>query len=65
MSPLLPFDPDFDKPILQQVNFEHLLNVLGAKRAFMVGIVSALLVICAVGFFVLLTMFLRGGAPRI
>lgn len=53
-----PFDPDFDKQSGQStINLK-----LKPQTMFVAGLVGGVLVLCTIGFFVLLTLFLKGGA---
>ncbi len=65
MSQVLPYDPDFDEPKPQTTHSKNIFDVLGAKHAFAAGVISTWVIVCAVGFVVLLTAFLRAGASRV
>ncbi|MBI2443861.1 MAG: thioredoxin domain-containing protein [Candidatus Magasanikbacteria bacterium] len=60
MSPL-PHDPDFDAPERPPAG-QSVFNALSPKQALLVGVVGGILVLCTIGFFVLLGLMLRGNA---
>lgn len=59
----LPYDPDFDKPVSAPQKSEEPMITLRLKpqMMFVGGLVAGLMVLCTIGFVILLTLVLRGG----
>ncbi len=56
-------DPDFDQPAVMNTpapTSTSFFNALDPKSALIVGLVAGVLALCTIGFFVLLTLFLKG-----
>lgn len=56
-------DPDFDQPIVTSGNLNQrsAFANLPPKTLFIGGIIAGILILCTIGFFVLLSVFLKGG----
>lgn len=63
MSQLIAYDPDFDEPTSETKKSKNIWNALSPKLAFIAGVLTALTIIFAIGFFLLLNMFLKGNTP--
>ncbi len=59
-------DPDFDKPATAPAapQAQSFFNALSPKSALIVGLVGGVMVLCTLGFIVLLSMYLRGGSAN-
>lgn len=60
-------DPDFDMPTGRAVSppSENPLSSLSPKTIFLGGIVVAVLILCTIGFFILLGIMIKGGASAV
>ena len=54
----IPYDPDFDTPSVS-VSSSDIMNRLTARSAFVAGVVTAVLLVGTIGFFVLLFIVLN------
>ncbi len=59
-------DPDFDQPTASEpssnnTSQQSFFSQLPPKVTFVIGLVGGILVLCTIGFFVLLSIFLKGG----
>lgn len=57
-------DPDFDPPLIapEDERKRSTLDQLPPKMLFIGGAITGLLVLCTIGFFILLSFMLRGSA---
>lgn len=60
MSQPIPYDPDFDEPKSETKKSKSIWNALSPKLAFIAGVLTALVIVLVIGFFVLLNLFLKG-----
>lgn len=54
-------DPDFDQPkdTSESTNKQTILDYFPQKTLFVAGIVAGMMVLCTIGFFILLSLFFK------